>query len=379
MAIGVGHEDRMPVSEQGDSRIAPATESWTPSEGYYGVSTNEYLYNIKIYAHATVKRYAEDIDIWQIENELNAAGFAAAVPEWWRKGDLWMDSEFRNQVWQVLLTAIRTEDPEALIIHDFHMLGFIEGLEDWINDLDVVGINYYPNTLNALPVMGFSVGEFVWAVRRALKGLGNENIPVWVTETGYPGIKIEDPSDEIRLEEDMAYFSENRQKEYVSTAILSSVKNGANGFLYYSLVTQEDNPFEFPTPMRFSGMIRRETDEHKPALSTYADLYTSLLRLPNSVETQQMHLPGNITLSQNYPNPFNPATTINYELPISNYVNLSIYNLLGQKVATLVNEQQQAGRYQVTWDASGFASGVYYYRLSANEGYVQTRKLLLLR
>jgi hypothetical protein len=68
-------------------------------------------------------------------------------------------------------------------------------------------------------------------------------------------------------------------------------------------------------------------------------------------------------LSQNYPNPFNPITKINYQLPKTSNVELSIYNLLGQKVATLVSGKQNAGSHQVEWDASHFASGIYYYRI----------------
>jgi len=60
-------------------------------------------------------------------------------------------------------------------------------------------------------------------------------------------------------------------------------------------------------------------------------------------------------------------------------VELSIYNILGQKVITLVSKKQPAGSYKVNWDASGFASGVYLYRLEADKGYVQTRKLILLK
>jgi hypothetical protein len=89
-------------------------------------------------------------------------------------------------------------------------------------------------------------------------------------------------------------------------------------------------------------------------------------------------VPKSYSLSQNYPNPFNPLTTINYELPITNYVELSIYNLLGQKVAMLVNKKQAAGRHQVQWDGRNFASGVYYYRLTAGS-FVETKKLVLLR
>jgi hypothetical protein len=99
--------------------------------------------------------------------------------------------------------------------------------------------------------------------------------------------------------------------------------------------------------------------------------------LNDNEEIQQR--PEIFKLSQNYPNPFNPSTIINYELPITNYVDLSIYNTIGQKVKTLVSQKQTAGKYQVEWDASGFASGVYYYRLRTNGGFVQSRKLLLLK
>ena len=101
--------------------------------------------------------------------------------------------------------------------------------------------------------------------------------------------------------------------------------------------------------------------------------------------SENRELPGHFSLSQNYPNPFNPTTIINYELParsaggpITNYVELGIYNLQGQKVTSLVSERQTTGTYKVEWDATGFASGIYYYRLQAGD-HVQTKKLVLLR
>jgi predicted GH43/DUF377 family glycosyl hydrolase len=90
------------------------------------------------------------------------------------------------------------------------------------------------------------------------------------------------------------------------------------------------------------------------------------------------HSPQEFVLNQNYPNPFNPRTIINYELPITNDVNLNIYNMLGQKVAILVSEKQSAGSHQVEWDATGFASGVYYYRIKVGE-FQDVKKMILLR
>ncbi len=77
------------------------------------------------------------------------------------------------------------------------------------------------------------------------------------------------------------------------------------------------------------------------------------------------NLPPSYSLAQCYPNPFNPRTTIKYELPTQSHVTLKIYNLLGQVVQTLTNDIEPGGYQQVEWNASNFASGVYFYRLEA--------------
>jgi hypothetical protein len=90
-------------------------------------------------------------------------------------------------------------------------------------------------------------------------------------------------------------------------------------------------------------------------------------------------IPEIFYLGQNYPNPFNPRTVISYRLPVGSKVDLSIYNILGQMVATLVSAKQSMGTYNIEWDASGFASGLYFYRLETDKGFVQSRKLILLK
>ncbi|MDP2683966.1 MAG: CHAP domain-containing protein [bacterium] len=89
-------------------------------------------------------------------------------------------------------------------------------------------------------------------------------------------------------------------------------------------------------------------------------------------------LPTLFTLSQNYPNPFNPVTTIQYSLPEATQVTLDIFNILGQKVTTLVNEHQEAGEYSISWDAQKQASGIYFYHLVTGEA-VETKKMVLLK
>lgn len=89
-------------------------------------------------------------------------------------------------------------------------------------------------------------------------------------------------------------------------------------------------------------------------------------------------VPKTFALSQNYPNPFNPATKINYEIPERSHVTLKIFNLLGQEVLTLVNENQAAGRYVATFDASRLATGVYFYKLEAGD-FAQVKKMVLAK
>ena len=104
---------------------------------------------------------------------------------------------------------------------------------------------------------------------------------------------------------------------------------------------------------------------------------------PTSVATEDRGYPKTFKLSQNYPNPFNPETIISYQLPEATEVELEIYNLLGERVLTLVDRRQSAGDYSVKWrgtDDSGrrVTSGVYIYRLKTR-GFVESKRMLLLR
>jgi len=92
----------------------------------------------------------------------------------------------------------------------------------------------------------------------------------------------------------------------------------------------------------------------------------------------QQVIPKNFTLSQNYPNPFNPTTKIQFSLTSRSNVKLVVLNLIGQEVKTLVNEEKGQGNYEVSFDASKFSSGVYFYRLTAGS-FTETRKMILIK
>ncbi|MBS1493879.1 MAG: T9SS type A sorting domain-containing protein [Bacteroidetes bacterium] len=97
-----------------------------------------------------------------------------------------------------------------------------------------------------------------------------------------------------------------------------------------------------------------------------------------SVTQTGKNVPEKFTLMQNYPNPFNPSTKINYELPVSNNVTLRVYDMMGREVYELVNANQSAGSYSVSFDASKLSSGVYYYKLTAGD-FTETKKMLLVK
>jgi len=89
-------------------------------------------------------------------------------------------------------------------------------------------------------------------------------------------------------------------------------------------------------------------------------------------------LPKVFSLAQNYPNPFNPVTSIKYSVPKQSLVKLVIYDIIGREVATLVNEVKNPGNYAVNFDASMYASGVYFYRMESGD-FTDVKKMVLIK
>jgi len=93
---------------------------------------------------------------------------------------------------------------------------------------------------------------------------------------------------------------------------------------------------------------------------------------------EDVSMPGNFFLYQNYPNPFNTSTIISYQLQVSSNLLLEIYDVLGNKIVTLVNEEKQPGTYKINFDGSNLSSGIYFYTLTAGD-FKSTKKLMLLK
>jgi hypothetical protein len=106
--------------------------------------------------------------------------------------------------------------------------------------------------------------------------------------------------------------------------------------------------------------------------------YAASASIITSVEREEDYIPPKFSLEQNFPNPFNPATQIRFSIPELNTVTLIIYDLIGRKIETLINEEFQPGEYTVGFDAANLPSGMYIYRITAGS-YVAQKRMILVK
>jgi hypothetical protein len=151
--------------------------------------------------------------------------------------------------------------------------------------------------------------------------------------------------------------------------------NGASGFASQNSLTQF---FGLANASTIDSLIVKFPSDRIYKVNNIAANQNLLIDESITSVEDTKTLPTDFQLLQNYPNPFNPNTIINYQLPSSNHVILKVYNLIGQEVATIVNEFKKAGSYNVHWNANGLSSGIYFYKMTAGS-YTSIKKMLLLR
>ena len=137
----------------------------------------------------------------------------------------------------------------------------------------------------------------------------------------------------------------------------------------------------FPSDPNLWQYLKSETDNAHLYFAEPLDSSTlanlGVTRFPTSVESDRQ-IPKEFCLYQNYPNPFNPSTKISWQSPVSGHQTLKVFDILGNEIATLVDEYKSAGNYEIRFDASGLSSGLYFYRLQAGS-FIQTEKMILLK
>ena len=156
------------------------------------------------------------------------------------------------------------------------------------------------------------------------------------------------------------------------------IRSSTSNIPFYPSTTTYTYTYEFMTLSQFTAVV--SVDSAQQALATVTTQGISYTRpaTGTSVERSNQEIPEQFSLAQNYPNPFNPSTTFNFDVPRAARVTLSIYDLLGKKVEDVVDVELSPGAYSAKWQPEGLASGVYLYRLSTGDQFMQ-RKLILLR
>lgn len=193
-------------------------------------------------------------------------------------------------------------------------------------------------------------------------------------------LEVGDGSSELRKRKKKKGAKEKRRSGLPeasgeSGGVIETIDNG---------VSWQDVNNGLPTERKMSALANHVTSA--ASATVYAGMFLNQndgapvysLDFTTDVEEANSRFPEKYSISQNYPNPFNPTTEIEYRIPETGHVSLRVYDLLGRDVATLVNETKTPGTYEVSWDATGQTSGVYFYRLTTGD-FVQTRKLVLLR
>jgi hypothetical protein len=119
-------------------------------------------------------------------------------------------------------------------------------------------------------------------------------------------------------------------------------------------------------------------DIYSNSYNFWSDTFSIYINPVSGIEQEPDIVVTEFNLKQNYPNPFNPSTTIEFTLPKSEFVNLKVFNILGEEVATVVNDKLQAGNHTYQFDGGNLASGIYMYRIDAGK-FQEVRKMVLIR
>jgi len=262
-------------------------------------------------------------------------------------------------------------DSTRLMINDYGIIGAraqnleiymeIIGLLQERNLIDGIGVQGHHFTLQGSPR---NPRPTTSQIRNRLDRLAETGLPIQITELDIAGnpMLVEgltpEESDQIQLEDYQRIFPVLWEHPAVEGITLWGFRPGG-------------------WRPEHEMWIVRSDDTERPAMQWLRQYLAGQLE-PTSSDELHYNIPHAFSLYQNYPNPFNPATSIRYELPENALVTLEVFDMLGRRVATLVNEAQASGQHQAAFDATGLSSGLYLYRLQAGE-FSQTRKMLLVK
>ena len=312
----------------------------------------EQLQEIEEWFQAVANRYP-DIDYLQVVNEPlpghnppdgsnGRADYKAALGGNGASGWDWVITAFR------MAREIFPAETK-LMINDFNIINSSSNTNQYIN---IINLLKAEDLIDIIGVQGhaFTTTASAATMKANLDALAATGLPIHVTE-----LDIDGPSDAIQLQDYQRIFPVLYEHPGVEGITLWGWRPG--------LWRNDEGAY-----------IINEDGTERPALKWLRDYLASVVI---SVEDNKQD-PHSFQLYNNYPNPFNPSTTIGFSLPKKSNVKLSVYNILGEEVAVVMDGQMNAGEHRITFKASNLSSGLYFYRLTAGE-YVAVKKMMLIK
>ncbi len=239
---------------------------------------------------------------------------------------------------------------------------FLDNLNQTEISYDIIGLSFYPWWHGSLDDLKYNINDLSLRYDKE----------IIIAETAYPWtLNWNDNTHNIIGNSDQLLVdypaSVEGQKRYIEELlkITTSQNNNLLGLVYWE-------------PAWISTQSFGSSWENLALFDFKGEVLNSIKVFNNNTVKVNKENRFVFELNQNYPNPFNPTTSIEYSVVSSEYVSLKVYDMLGKEIATLVNEQQRAGRYRVNFDASSLASGVYIYRLSAGK-FSDSKKMVLTK
>ncbi len=272
---------------------------------------------------------------------------------------------------------------------------------DLLLEVSADGTNYSPLSFNALPV---GDGTAHWYQRNTVGSIpSTSNLRVRFAQTGSTtAYRIDDVVllYDVPLPVTMKGISATIEAGQIHLTFSTASETEMAGFnIYRSLL--KDGPFELISSYKSNVCLRCSSNSTTGASYSFVDskvtrgstYYYRVESVNTSGVAEEAHgiievlvpllLPAEFAVSQNYPNPFNPVTLIKYQLPAVCHVSLRVFDVLGREVVTLVERQENAGHHGVEFDGSRYASGVYYYKLTAiderGKMFARTQRMVLMK
>jgi hypothetical protein len=244
--VGYGIE---PASEDEELGYSSDIYEFLPRDGY--------LAALSRHIGAVVRRLKDVIDFWQVENELNQADLAALANSgstFRRNGSAWAHVDFLDEVMQTMTAAIKIEDPNARITHNFHPFR-LRKIQDWDQYLDVIGLTYHPNFMTAFPLLSDFSGELVKIAYYLLDGTTK---PVWILSSGYPAMRNGGTADWDFSEDfnsNLVDFNTARQVNWMSEALASTGASETKAFLFRTYQAHDPEAPISSRPNDHAGLI----------------------------------------------------------------------------------------------------------------------------